>query len=146
MVGFLVTGHGNFATGILSSVELVAGEQENVIGVDFLKSYSTDDLKSKLTEAIMALQHKCEEIIIFTDLKGGSPYNVSVTIKMDQQKLSLEVICGTNFPMLLTGIFQREGITAQKLAETLIQEGRTGVDRFVSVTPANKPNDDEDGI
>ena len=29
MIGILVTGHGNFATGITSSLELIAGKQEN---------------------------------------------------------------------------------------------------------------------
>lgn len=30
MIGLLVTGHGHFATGLGSSLKLIAGEQENV--------------------------------------------------------------------------------------------------------------------
>lgn len=35
MVGVIVTGHGNFATGILSSLKLISGEQQHIVGVDF---------------------------------------------------------------------------------------------------------------
>ena len=41
MVGIIITGHSNFATGIVSAVRLVAGEQKNLEVVDFYDTYST---------------------------------------------------------------------------------------------------------
>ena len=35
MIGLIVTGHGNFGSGITSSIELIAGPQEDYIAVDF---------------------------------------------------------------------------------------------------------------
>jgi PTS system N-acetylgalactosamine-specific IIA component len=145
MIGFLVTGHGNFATGLLSSVGLVAGVQEHLMGVDFLESYSTDDLKEKLLDAIEVLGKDCDEIMILTDLKGGSPFNVSVTIKMEQPEKSIEVLCGTNFPMILSGVFEREGAKAKDLINSMIQDGQSGMDRFVVAT-LKQVADEEDGI
>ena len=52
MVGIIITGHCNFATGIASAVKLVAGQQKNLEAVDFLDTYSTEELKTKLTEAL----------------------------------------------------------------------------------------------
>ena len=37
MIGLIVTGHGNFGSGLTSSLNLIAGEQENYQYVDFTK-------------------------------------------------------------------------------------------------------------
>ena len=77
MRGIIVTGHGNFATGISSSVQLIAGEQEYYKAVDFGSEDTPDMLKNNLRAAIEQLAD-CSEIIIFTDLIGGSPFKTSV--------------------------------------------------------------------
>lgn len=56
MVGIIITGHSNFATGIASAVKLVAGQQKNLEAVDFPDTYSTEELKTKLTEALDKLE------------------------------------------------------------------------------------------
>lgn len=73
MVGIIITGHSNFATGIASAVKLVAGQQKNLEAVDFPDTYSTEELKTKLTEALDKLE-ECKNIIFFTDIVGGSPF------------------------------------------------------------------------
>ena len=80
MVGMIVTGHGSFATGITSGLKLLAGEPEDFESVDFTPEDSVDSLKEKLKAALARLQD-CEEVIIFTDLTGGSPFNVSIGLK-----------------------------------------------------------------
>ena len=52
MIGLIVTGHGNFASGLTSSLKLIAGEPKNYVAVDFLESYSVDDLERELTKAL----------------------------------------------------------------------------------------------
>ena len=52
MIGLVVTGHANFGTGITSFVNLIAGEQEAYKAVDFLPTYSTEDLTCELTKAL----------------------------------------------------------------------------------------------
>ena len=52
MIGIIVTGHGNFASGLTSSLELIAGKQENYIAVDFLKEDGIEQLTEKLNNAI----------------------------------------------------------------------------------------------
>ena len=41
MIGLIVTGHANFGSGMTSSVNLIAGEQEAYRYVDFLPTYGT---------------------------------------------------------------------------------------------------------
>ena len=77
MVNIIVTGHGNFASGVLSSMNLIAGEQEGVVGVDFLETDSTSDLEEKIKSAIEGLS---DEILILSDLAGGSPFKTGVVL------------------------------------------------------------------
>ena len=44
MIGLIVTGHGNFATGITSSFRLIAGESPDYEAVDFLPEDSIEML------------------------------------------------------------------------------------------------------
>ena len=76
MIGLIVTGHANFGSGMTSSVNLIAGEQEAYRYVDFLPTYGTEELTEEIAKAMDELKD-CEGIIIFTDLMGGSPFNVA---------------------------------------------------------------------
>lgn len=65
MVGIIVSGHGNFASGLLSTLKLIAGEQENVVGIDFIDGQGSDELKNNIKEAINNFE---DEVFILTDL------------------------------------------------------------------------------
>ena len=43
MIGIIVTGHGRFSEGMFSSLTMIAGNTEALIGVNFLESESTED-------------------------------------------------------------------------------------------------------
>lgn len=147
MVGFLITGHGNFASGIISAVKLVVGSTNRLIGVDFPESYSTDELAEKLLDGLAKLQKKYNEILILTDMAGGSPYNQSVMIKMENPQLQMEVISGSNFPMVIAGIFEGEAMTLNELTHSLITKGRESIDCFVAASPIKTTkNESKDGI
>ena len=36
LIGIIVTGHGNFASGLASSIEVIAGKQDKFEAIDFL--------------------------------------------------------------------------------------------------------------
>jgi len=48
----VLVGHGHFATGIYSSLQLIAGNQENVEAIDFVEGMSADELKQKINAYI----------------------------------------------------------------------------------------------
>ena len=129
MVGIVITGHNNFATGIFSAVKLVAGEQKNVEAVDFLDTYSTEDLRSRLMEALNRLE-ECEDIIVFTDIVGGSPFKVSAEIASTSDK-NIKIISGTNLGMLIENVLIRDMSTNfDQLVETAISTGKQQVLKF----------------
>lgn len=127
MIGLIVTGHGHFASGMTSSINLIAGAQENYIAVDF-DGEGTEKLENDLKEAIDKLSN-CEGIIIFSDLAGGSPFKTAVLLTFD--KSNIKVISGTNLPMLCEISMARiMNDTFDDLIDLAINTGKDGVKLF----------------
>ena len=75
MVGILITGHGHFASGIASSVELIMQSLEGVEVVDFPQGDTATELKENMHNALSKFDG---EIVVFADLLSGSPFNTAV--------------------------------------------------------------------
>lgn len=128
MIGLLVTGHANFGTGITSSVNLIAGEQEAYKAVDFLPTYSTEDLTREITKALEDLKD-CEGVIIFTDLMGGTPFNVSAQI--GHGKENIRIVAGTNLPMLVEIVMSRKFMdNLDELVDSVLETGKEQVTKY----------------
>ena len=128
MIGLLVTGHANFGSGITSSVNLIAGEQEAYKYVDFLPTYSTEDLTVESTKALDELKD-CEGIIIFTDLMGGTPFNVSA--QLGHGKDNIRIVAGTNLPMLVEIVMSRKFMDdLDGLVESVLETGKEQVTKY----------------
>lgn len=141
MTGIIVTGHGSFATGITSGLMLLAGEPEYYEAVDFLPEDSIDMLTEKLEAAIGRLD-SCEGILILADLAGGSPFNVSLRLKLGSEK-PMEVIGGTNLPVLLDSYMSRTVIAdTEKLAVSSLSNGKEQLIRY-EAAPAGSQAGDE---
>ncbi|WP_077611375.1 PTS sugar transporter subunit IIA [Clostridium sp. Marseille-P2415] len=131
MIGIIVTGHGNFAAGISSGLELLFGAPECFIPVDFTALCTPAVLKNKLEGAVQNLK-ECETILIFCDLVGGSPFNISSEIKMESDR-NIEVIGGTNFPMVLEALMGRLQETGEDFVGHVIESGRSQIMRHIVV-------------
>ncbi|MEG0577638.1 MAG: PTS sugar transporter subunit IIA [Bacilli bacterium] len=112
MLGLILCGHGNFASGLASSAKLLAGNVSDLDYVDFLEGMGQDSLKEKLEEKIRLLDN-CEKIAILSDIVGGTPFKTSVLISLVSPNVF--VVSGTNLPLLLQLILAREGITDNEL-------------------------------
>ena len=129
MVGIIVTGHGNFASGISSAVSFVAGDQNNYMVVEFGENDTYDELKEKLFNAAAKLK-ECHEILIFTDLIGGSPFKAAVEISVADEK-NIRVVSGTNLGMLLECVMQKDSVeTVDELVKRAIDTGKNQVVSF----------------
>lgn len=143
MVGIIVTGHGNFGSGLASSVQLIAGAQENFIVVDFVQEFSIEDLMSHLNKAVDDLSG-CEGIIVFSDLVGGSPFKTAVEMSMTRDE-KIVVLSGTNLGMLLEASMARGFIDdVDMLADMTVNTGKDQVMKYVFVE--RQEEETEDGI
>lgn len=128
MIGLLVTGHANFGSGMTSSVDLIAGEQEAYQYVDFLPTYSTEDLTREMGKALEALK-ECEGIIIFTDLMGGTPFNVAAQLGHDKE--NIRIVAGTNLPMLVEIAMSRKFMDdLDGLVDSILETGKEQIVKY----------------
>ena len=143
MIGLIISGHGNFASGLRTSLKLIAGEPCNVEFVDFEENDSTEDLKKKYYASLKNLDN-CDSILALSDLAGGSPFKTLVEVKTEIEK-TMEVIGGTNLPMLLEVSMSKDIIEdLPSLSELAIEVGKSGVVKFQLII--HKDEEREDGI
>lgn len=141
MIGFVLTGHGQFAPGLKSAVDMVAGEQPNFEVVPFAGSEAVtfgDDLRT----CIAKMRQACDGVLVFVDLLGGTPFNQAIPMTTELDNVT--VVTGTNLPMLVELVMTRAfgDPTLDELAERARVVGREGVD-LKKLESADIDEDDE---
>lgn len=143
MIGIIISGHGNFASGLRTSLKLIAGDPCNVEYVDFEETDSTETLKEKYYASLKNLDN-CDSILALSDLAGGSPFKTLVEVKTEIEK-PMEVIGGTNLPMALEISMTKDIMgDLSSLSESAIEVGKSGVVKFEFIV--HEDNECEDGI
>lgn len=144
MIGLIVATHGNFASGIISSVNLIAGEQNDLIGVNFVEGQSSEELKQNLEKAISDIS--CDEILILTDLMGGTPFNISSTISTSTDNKKIKVVSGMNLPMLMEAVFSREQTDLDSLITVIKESAIDGISDLDTISKAENNVEELEGI
>ncbi|AUO15641.1 PTS sugar transporter subunit IIA [Clostridium taeniosporum] len=143
MIGLIVVGHGIFPEGILSSVKLIAGEQEKVIGINFESGQGSDLLKENIENAIDNIN--TDEVLILADLAGGSPFNMSVIISEKRKDKKIKVISGMNLPMVLEATLSRDVYDIDDLVDVIKNSGIKGIKEYKN-NRINQSVEYDDGI
>ncbi|AEP00847.1 PTS fructose transporter subunit IIA [Weizmannia coagulans] len=109
----LVATHGYFANGIKSSIKLLTGVEENIY---FLNAYVNDESIDKQIEHFFQSASEENEIIIFTDLYGGS-VTQKIIAYASSIKRKVHLISGFNLPVILEVVLSTKKLTDQLLEE-----------------------------
>ena len=118
MIGFILTGHGHFSTGLKSALDMIAGPQPAFEIVPF-EEEGAGQYGEKLREAVKAMRAE-------TDGVGGTPFNQSMMITAEQDNIS--VVAGTNLPMLIDIVMSRSDDSAiADLVAEAVEVGKEGV-------------------
>lgn len=136
----VLVGHGHFATGIYSSLQLIAGNQENVEAIDFVEGMSADELKQKILLAIS----KEEEVLILSDLLGGSPFKVSSTIMGENPAKTMNVLSGLNLAMLMEAVFARMAHSFDEVVNNSVVAAQGGVVNGKELFSTDAEEEEED--
>lgn len=94
-LNYLVLTHGEFGKALILSAELIAGKIENMEGISLEKTMSIEDY---IQVVETQLTNTKGDIILLTDLFGGTPNNVAMYL---QNKHGYPVVSGVNLPMIL---------------------------------------------
>ena len=111
MTYLVITGHGHYASGVKSALELIIGPKDNVLAFDFLKEESEEQFSLKFKDL-----DKNNNYLFACDLMGGTPYKV-----VSRLDLNKEVLIGTNLGGLLDTALKIDKLSLNELADNLKQ-------------------------
>ncbi|MGP6139953.1 MULTISPECIES: PTS sugar transporter [unclassified Jeotgalibaca] len=138
MKKIIVTGHGNYATGIKSAMEMLSGPNADFFYLDFLDGDSEETLSAGMKEILEA--NSGEDSLIFCDLAGGTPFKVAATLARENEQI--EVVAGANLGSLLEILFSKDNFELKELAGNIVASSRRSTMRFEKNPP---PVDGEEG-
>ena len=97
MIGLVLVTHGRLAAEFITAMEHVVGPQESIEGICI---DADDDMEARRADiaAAIAKVDGGKGVIILTDLFGGTPSNLAISLMKSDQ---IEVIAGVNLPMLI---------------------------------------------
>ena len=134
MIGCILTGHGTFANGLADAVSLIAGDQDYFIPVPFIEAGAAS-YPETLASTISDLLDQTDGVLIFCDLLGGTPFNQAMMLSQNYN--NVEVVTGTNLPMLLETLSLRlASTTLTDLLQTALESGIAGVSHKTLELPA----------
>ena len=109
MTYLVITGHGHYASGVKSALELIIGPKDNVLAFDFLKEESEEQFSLKFKDL-----DKNNNYLFACDLMGGTPYKV-----VSRLDLNKEVLIGTNLGGMLDTVLKIGKLSLSELADNL---------------------------
>ncbi len=122
MTGLVVVAHASLAAELIRAAEMIVGTIDGAAAVAIQASDSVDEIRAALTAAITAVA--AEDVIIMTDMFGGTPSNMSLSFLKENR---IEVLTGVNLPMLIKFAGDRERYGVAELAAQIRDTGREGV-------------------
>lgn len=141
---FIISGHGIFATGMQSTIELIAGKQKNVYYVDF----TIDDTDRTLREKIINIieENNNKQVLLISDLLGGTPFKVMAEIANDRD--DIEVVVGCNVGSIMEAVLGAEDLPIMEIADKVVETSKNSTFRFekINTDESIEPNYYEDGI
>ncbi len=97
MIGIVLVTHGKLADEFLSAMQHGVGHQDQIATACIGPNDDMNERREDIMAKVKAVDSG-EGVIVLTDMFGGTPSNLAISI-MD--KANIEVIAGINLPMLV---------------------------------------------
>lgn len=138
MVDFIIAGHGRFASGIKSGVEMIFGPMDMLDTVEFLSGETKTELDAKMADALDR-HESARDIIVFCDLLQGSPFQSAVAHAQEDSRI--RVVYGANPAMViecLTAASSGDGLSVDDLANRAVETGKALIGVFRATTDSDE--------
>jgi PTS system mannose-specific IIA component len=120
MIGLILVTHGRLADQFVEAMEHVVGPQKGIETVCIGPSDDMEKRRSDIADAIGSVDGG-EGVIILTDLFGGTPSNLAISLL---EAGRVEVIAGINLPMLIRLAGARKSMGVVEAVEAAQTAGR----------------------
>ncbi len=135
MTGILIVTHSTLGEALIESAEFILESTiENIVSVSIDIKEPADTLIKKIKNGIKNVNNN-EGVIIFTDMFGGTPSNLSYSFL---EEGAIEVISGVNLPILLKALAIREKQDLSTAAATLVEHGKKSISLASGILKGSK--------
>jgi PTS system mannose-specific IIA component len=129
-VGIVVVTHGQLATELVNSAEMIVGDLPHFAAVSIGWHEDVDRAREGIAAAIARVGSPADatggqpaKVLVLTDMFGGTPANLAVTFVSDD----VEVITGVNLPMLIKLARPQKFSDLASLARDMREHGRNAI-------------------
>ena len=123
MVGALVVTHGNLALELVRAAKKIVGEAPRLLAVVIDWDTDVSLARSAIQESIKKVDSG-HGVLIFTDMFGGTPTNISLTFLEPGRA---EIVTGINLPMLIKFLNLRSEEDLAGVVEQVCVKGRRSI-------------------
>ncbi len=100
MIGVVIATHSRLAESLLATARGVVADATRFVAVEISEDDTTQTYETRLREAVASVQAD-RGVLILTDMFGGTPSNVGLTL----HKVGVvEVLTGANLPMAIKAL------------------------------------------
>lgn len=124
MFDVILISHGTLSSAMITSAEMIVGEQENVETFSLCLGDSVDELRLEVLRCVQMKQAAGKEVLVLSDMRGGSPFNVTLAAMME---LPFPHVTGMNLPMVLEVLMCRKSECLSDVVKKMISWGREGI-------------------
>jgi len=133
---YVVATHGGMAGGICSTVELIIGHQENLIPINAYTEECQDPMPE--FQKILA-KYPEDEIVIMTDLMGGSVNSNAVMLTGDER---VHVITGVSLVLVIGMLLSDSEEDIKSVIAGALRDAREGMVYCENTGAEESENDD----
>lgn len=123
MIGGVIVCHGRMAEELLNALTIILGEAPNIEAISIGWYDDIEESKKKIAQSIKRVDKK-NGVVIFTDMFGGTPSNLSFTFYKDNQ---VEVVTGVNLPMLIKFVSLQRNDALKETARKVVDQGKKNI-------------------
>lgn len=120
--GIVLVSLSDYAQATLSSIEMIGGTQEGIIALGLQPKADIAQFSSDILQAVNDLKDNYEEVVVFVDLYGATPYNV--TMRLLKSGEDFMAYSGFNLALVLECLYsERRGRHEidEMIKETMLQ-------------------------
>ena len=123
MMGGVIVTHGLLGQELLNAVKGIVGKISSLESVSIGWEGDVDEGKGKINKALKEVD-RGSGVVLFTDMFGGTPSNMAFSFL---EKGKVEVITGTNLPMLLKFTFVQKSTDLADVARSVYEDGKNSI-------------------
>ncbi len=124
MIGALIVTHGNLAHELLNAARQIEADVSAIEAVSLEWNETVDASREKIAAALQRVGAD-RDVIIFTDMFGGTPSNISLSFL---EKGHVEIVTGVNLPMVVKfAMVKQESKDVATVAHMITEKGSKAI-------------------